>query len=41
MFLKTKKKKDNTFVGLNKGILLLSALIIVGAIGYKFYKKNK
>ena len=38
---KDEKKKDNTFVGLNKGILLLSALIIVGAIGYKFYKKNK
>jgi hypothetical protein len=34
-------KKDNTFVGLNKGILVLSALIILGAIGYKIYQKRK
>jgi hypothetical protein len=34
-------KKDNTFIGLNKGILLLSAVIIIGAIGYKIYKKRQ
>lgn len=38
---KENKKPDDTFLGLNKGILMLSALIIVGAIGYKIYKKNK
>ena len=32
---------DNTFVGLSKPILIISALIIVGAIGYKIYQKRK
>ena len=35
------KPKDNTFLGLNKTVLLLSGLIIVGAIGYKIYQKRK
>jgi hypothetical protein len=34
-------KKDNTFVGLNKGVLIISALIVLGAIGYKIYQKRK
>lgn len=34
-------KKDNTFVGLNKGVLMISALIVLGAIGYKLYQKRK
>lgn len=33
--------KDKTFLGLNKTILALSAIIIVGAIGYKFYQNRK
>jgi hypothetical protein len=32
---------DNTFIGLSKPILIVSALIIVGAIGYKIYQKRK
>ena len=35
------KPKDNTFLGLSKTVLLLSGLIIIGAIGYKFYQKRK
>ena len=35
------KPKDNTFLGLNKTVLLLSGLIIIGAIGYKIYQKRK
>lgn len=38
---KSNTKPDNTFVGLNKGIIALSVLIIVGAIGYKIYQKRK
>jgi hypothetical protein len=38
---KSKNKPDNTFIGLNKPILIISVLIILGAIGYKMYKKNK
>ena len=34
-------KPDNTFIGLNKTVILLSVLIIVGAIGYKIYQKRK
>jgi hypothetical protein len=34
-------KVDKTFLGLSKPILIVSALIIIGAIGYKIYKKNK
>ena len=34
-------KKDNTILGLNKNILVLSGLIIIGAIGYKIYQKRK
>lgn len=35
------KKNDNTFVGLSKPVLFISALIIIGAIGYKIYQKRK
>jgi hypothetical protein len=35
------KKKDNTFIGLSKPILIISGLIILGAIGYKIYQKRK
>jgi hypothetical protein len=38
---KADKKPDNSFVGLNKTVLLLSVLIIAGAIGYKIYQKRK
>ncbi len=34
-------KKDKTFLGLNKPLLILSGLLIVGAIGYKIYQKRK
>ena len=34
-------KNDNTFIGLSKPILIVSALIIIGAIGYKIYQKRK
>lgn len=34
-------KNDNTFIGLSKPVLIISALIIVGAIGYKIYQKRK
>jgi hypothetical protein len=39
--IKDPNKKDNTFFGLNKPILILSALIVIGAIGYKIYQKRK
>ena len=35
------KNTNNTFIGLNKTVLLVSALIIVVAIGYKIYEKRK
>jgi hypothetical protein len=35
------KKEDNSFIGLNKGVLIISGLIILGAIGYKIYQKRK
>lgn len=35
------KKNDNTFVGLNKAVLIISGLIILGAVGYKIYQKRK
>lgn len=38
---KGKTTTNNTFIGLNKGVLLLSVLIILGAVGYKIYQKNK
>ena len=31
----------NKFFGLNKGVLIVSGLIIVGAVGYKIYQKRK
>jgi hypothetical protein len=34
-------KKDNTFIGLNKGVLMVSAIIVLGAIGYKIYQNRK
>lgn len=34
-------KKDNTILGLNKTILAISGLIIIGAIGYKIYQNRK
>jgi hypothetical protein len=37
---KVNDKPDNTFIGLNKTFILISVLIIAGAIGYKIYKKN-
>jgi hypothetical protein len=33
--------KDTTFFGLSKPVLILSSLIIIGAIGYKIYQKRK
>jgi len=38
---KADTNNDNSFVGLNKTVILLSVLIIVGAIGYKIYQKRK
>lgn len=38
---KPKEKEKNKFFGLNKNILLISGLLIFGAIGYNIYKKNK
>jgi hypothetical protein len=35
------KKKDTTFLGLSKPVLIISGLIILGAIGYKIYQKRK
>lgn len=35
------KKKDNTFVGLNKNVLIFSGIIVLGAIAYKIYQKRK
>jgi hypothetical protein len=35
------KKKDNTFVGLNKNVLIFSSIIVLGAIAYKIYQKRK
>jgi len=34
-------KKDRTFLGLSKPVLIISGLIILGAIGYKIYQKRK
>ena len=34
-------KKDTTFLGLSKPVLIISGLIILGAIGYKIYQKRK
>ena len=34
-------KNDNTVFGLSKPVLVISALIIIGAIGYKIYQKRK
>lgn len=39
--LKNDNNEDNTFLGLNKTLLMLSGLIIVGAIGYKIYQNRK
>ena len=36
-----KQKEDNTFVGLNKNILIFSGIIVLGAIAYKIYQKRK
>ena len=33
--------KNKTILGINKYVLLVGALLIVGAIGNKIYKKNK
>jgi len=35
------KISNKTVFGINKYVLFLGGLIIVGAIGYKIYKKNK
>lgn len=34
-------KPDKTFIGLNKTVIFISLFIIVGAVGYKIYQKNK
>ena len=34
-------KKDNTLLGLSKPVLILSGLLILGAIAYKIYQKRK
>lgn len=34
-------KKDNTFLGLSKPVLIVSGLLILGAIGYKIYQNRK
>jgi hypothetical protein len=34
-------KKDTSFIGLNKGVLIVSGLIILGAVAYKIYQKRK
>jgi hypothetical protein len=39
--IEVKDTSSNTFLGLNKSILIFSALIIVGAVAYKTYNKNK
>ena len=39
--IKNEKKKSKTVVGLSKPILIISVLMIVGAIGYTYYRKNK
>jgi hypothetical protein len=33
--------KDNTVIGLNKTVLVISGLIIVGAIAYTIYKRKE
>ena len=33
--------KENKVLGLNKNILILSALVVIGAIAYKVYIKKK
>jgi hypothetical protein len=33
--------KDNTFVGLNKTVMIISGLIVISAIAYKIYQKRK
>ena len=38
---KDKNKVDDTFLGLSKPILILSGLLILGAIAYKIYQKRK
>tara|TARA_Y100000114_G_C11762524_1_gene330722 strand:+ start:3628 stop:3900 length:273 start_codon:yes stop_codon:yes gene_type:complete len=35
------EKDKNKVFGLDKNILLLSAVIILGAVAYRVYKKNK
>jgi hypothetical protein len=34
-------KKDDTFLGLSKPVLIVSGLLILGAIGYKIYQNRK
>jgi hypothetical protein len=33
-------KKDNTFLGLSKPLLMVSGLLIIGAVAYKYYYKK-
>ena len=35
------KTPKNKVFGLNKGVLIVSGLLIVGALGYSFYQKRK
>jgi hypothetical protein len=39
--LQLAETKSNTVLGLNKWVLISSALIIAGAIGYNIYKKRE
>ena len=38
---KNLNRKDNTVLGLNKTVLIVSAAIILGAIAYKIYQNRK
>ena len=37
---KEESNKSKTILGLSKPILMLSALVIVGAVAYKYYYKK-
>ncbi len=35
------KSGENTVLGLNKTVLIISTLIVLGAVGYTIYRKRK
>lgn len=37
----TEEVSNKSILGINKNVLLVGALIVVGAVGYKIYKKYK